>query len=368
MTGPSQPVHESSRCAFAAGIEADRAEIISTYIRRLDERGSLVVRGPESREQVIAHADEILSGVIASVRADGVRLADEHLLAWDLGETRAASGIHPRELLRAAEVLFDVTVTTLSRRARTDDESLRLFVQATLAMNRSVTARIHEAMVAYAGFLLGKIHETHLEERRRVARELHDRIGAGISVTHQQLGLYDMYRDTEPVKASAHAETAQQAINAAIHDLRAVISGLCLEASAKSLENALLSCIDDMRIEDVDIRLRLNGDEAWASDAVREESFLVLREAVRNAMSHGDPTKVTVQVDIAPHDLRATVRDNGRGFDLRGECAGSGLGLSSMRERAELMGGELTVSSELAQGTRIDLYVPLPGIRNGRPI
>lgn len=366
MTGPSQQGSGSSRYAFATSIEASRAEILVSYAHKLAEIGSPIVHDAASRDQVIAHADQILSDVIASVRAGGVRLEDEHLLAWDIGESRASSGVHPRESLRAAEVLFEVTMTTLSRHARIDEETFQLLMLAMLAMNRSISARIREAVIAYSGFLLSKIHEAHLGERRRIARELHDRIGHGISVTHQQLELYGLYRDTEPIKASARVETAQQAIDEAMQNLRAAISGLRLETPSKSLEKALLAFIEDVRVGAVDIRLRVNGDETWASAVIRDESFLILREAVRNALNHGEPTMVVVRVDIAPHELRASVKDDGRGFDPRRRPASAGIGLSSMRERSELIGGTLTVCSELARGTQVELLVPLPGLKDDR--
>jgi len=364
VTGPSQSESGSSRYAFAASIEADRAEILAAYARGLDETSSPIVADPVSRGQVIAHADQILTDVVESVRSGAARLEDQNgLLASDIGETRAAGGVHPRESLRAAEMLFEVALTTLRRHAGTDDESLQLLTLATIAMNQSISTRIREAVIAYSGFLLSKIHEAHVRERRRIARELHDRIGHGISVTHQQLQLYELYRETEPVRASARVETAQQAINEAMHNLRATISGLRLESPA-SLEKALLAFLEDVRVNDVDIRLRVNGDETWASAAVRDESFLILREAVRNALSHGSPTVVFVRVDIAPDELRASVQDDGRGFDPRRASASDGIGLASMRERAELMGGALMVTSQLARGTEVELLVPLPGIRD----
>jgi signal transduction histidine kinase len=360
--GSDQP----SRHEFATSIEASRAEILASYARRLDEMGSFIVRDPASREQVVAHADQILTDVVASVRAGGIRLEDEHLLAWDIGEARAASGVHPRESLRAAEVLFEVTINTLSRHAGRNEESLRLLVLAILAMNRSISARIREAVIAYSGFLLGRIHEAHLGERRRIARELHDRIGHGIAVTHQQLQLYGLYCESEPVKASARVEAAQQAIDEAMHNLRSAISGLRLEAPANSLEKALHAFIEDARVGAVDIRLRVNGDEAWASAAVRDEVFLIMREALLNSLNHGEPTMVVARVDIAPHELRASVKDDGIGFDSGRGSASGGSGLSSMRERSELMGGALKVASQPARGTQVELLVPLPGLRDAQ--
>lgn len=363
----TEQVHDgdrSARDAIARSIKESRAGILASYIRRLEETGSPLVRDPVAREQVIAHANQILSDVVTSMRDRKPRSQNLYLLAWDIGEARAASGIHPRESLRAAEVLFEVTVAALSARFCGSEEPLRLLGPAVVALNRSISARIREAVIAYSGFLLSKIHESHLAERNRIARELHDRIGHGISVTHQQLELYGMYRDTEPVKAAGRVEAAQEATHEAMQNLRLAISGLRLEAPSASLEKALLACIEGARAGTVDIRLRVNGDETWAPAAVRDESFLIVREALLNALKHGQPTVVIVRVDIAPHELRAFVKDDGKGFDPAGDSRPGGIGLASMRERSELIGGTLQVYSEPARGTQVELFVPLPGFTN----
>jgi signal transduction histidine kinase len=145
------------------------------------------------------------------------------------------------------------------------------------------------------------------------------------------------------------------------------ISGLRLETPSTSLEKALLGFIEDARVGAVDIRLRVNGDETWASAAIRDESFLILREAVLNALRHGEPTMVIVRADIAPHELRASVKDDGKGFDPRRGSASGGIGLSSMRERSEIIGGTLTICSELTRGTQLELLVPLPGLADAQP-
>lgn len=352
---------KSAGHAIAASIEESRAEIVASYIRRLEEIGSPVIGDPAARAQVITHANQILSDVASSARDGKTRSQNLHLLAWDIGEARAARGIHPRESLRAAEVLFEVTAGALSARFCASEEPLRLLAPAMIALNRSISARIREAVIAYSGFLLGKIHESHLAERNRIARELHDRIGHGISVTHQQLQLYEMYRETEPVKAAARVEVAQEATYEAMQNLRRAISGLRLETPSTGLEKALLTFIEGARAGTVDIRLRVNGDEAWAPAAVRDESYLIVREALLNALKHGKPTVVIVRVDIAPHELRAFVKDNGLGFDPAGDSRPDGIGLSSMRERSELIGGTLQIYSEPTRGTQVELLVPLPG-------
>jgi signal transduction histidine kinase len=76
---------------------------------------------------------------------------------------------------------------------------------------------------------------------------------------------------------------------------------------------------------------------------------------------------VLIGVALAPHELRAWVEDDGRGFLAAPapDPVSTGTGLASMRERAVLMGGRLTVTSVPGQGTRVELLVPLPGRDDG---
>jgi signal transduction histidine kinase len=242
-----------------------------------------------------------------------------------------------------------------------DADSLDLFTVVLLTLNQSITLRIREATGAYTGYLLNRIHEAHVAERRRIARELHDRVGNELSVAHRQLELFhDRHHDTVPVEGMNRAGRAHQAVVESMECLRAVISDLRAEAPLKSLEKALAGYVDTVPAEGVTLRLRVNGDETWVPPSVRDESFLVIREAIRNALAHGDSGIVRISVDIAPHELRAVVEDTGHGFDHAEAVAAGATGLSSMRERAALLGGTLSVLSQPAQGTRVELIVPLP--------
>jgi signal transduction histidine kinase len=98
----------------------------------------------------------------------------------------------------------------------------------------------------------------------------------------------------------------------------------------------------------------------WATPEVIEEVFLIIREALRNVVAHAQAERVLVRVDVAPDVLRASVVDDGRGFQPTDPGQG-GTGVLSMRERAAMLGGTLTISSRSGQGTRLDLVVPLTG-------
>jgi signal transduction histidine kinase len=259
-------------------------------------------------------------------------------------------------------MLFAETVVRSMTRL-VDADGLDMVAIVLLTLNRSITVRIREATGAYTRYLLSRIHEAHIGERRRLARELHDRIGNGLSVAHRQLELFHEVRPDEPVKAVTRAEKAHEAVLESMHSLRAVISDLRREESLKSLEKALANYLDSIQSGEVMPQLRVHGDEIWVPPMVRDESFLIIREAVRNALAHGAPKVIAIGVDIAPHEMRVVVQDDGRGFAADAAPKPGATGLSSMRERAALLGGAVTVHSRPGGGTQVELNVPLPDQR-----
>ncbi|MFB4285467.1 MULTISPECIES: sensor histidine kinase [unclassified Nonomuraea] len=240
-----------------------------------------------------------------------------------------------------------------------------MFTLAVSGMEASLSRRIREAADSYHGFLLDLVHEAQEEERRRIARELHDRIGHGISVAHQQLALSEAYRASDAARASAKITVVQQAILETMENLRQLTSELHPQTPVRSLEKSLMSFLEAVENDEVSVALDVSGDETWAGPQVLDESFLILREAVRNALTHGSPRIVLVRVNIAPHELSASVQDNGRGFDPAA-VRGRGVGMTSMRERAELLDGRVVVSSEPEQGCLVELFVPFKRQSRGR--
>ena len=107
--------------------------------------------------------------------------------------------------------------------------------------------------------------------------------------------------------------------------------------------------------------LRVEGDEERVPGYVRGQIFLVLREAVRNAVSHSGCGSISVGLDIGPEGVVGRVEDDGHGFDA--SAANGGVGLRSMRERATLLDGDLGLRSEPGRGTRVEVSVPLAGRR-----
>jgi signal transduction histidine kinase len=341
---------------FAMMVEGDRAEVLSSYELCLIP----LLRNSGSREQALANGADIIDDVVTSIRSSDIRIDHYKLHTWNTDETGAMDQLSPAIALRAAVMFHNITSGVLVRHVNEDPALLPCFLIGILALNESINRRIREATLTYRGYLLKRIHRAHLDERLRIARELHDRLGEGVSAALRQVELHELSDLIQPAAADPHTSLAKDALTASLHDLRQVTSELRQEP-VTNLEKALTSYISSLPA-DVDVRLRVNGDESWASPDIIDEVFMIIREALRNALAHGAPRLVLIGIDLAPHELHAWVEDDGIGFTPRSSSAPShsdAMGLAAMRERATLIGGNLIISSELGQGTEVELLVPL---------
>lgn len=351
---------------FAALIRADHAAILASYANSLEALHSPVAADRRARDQAMTNASEIIADIVARVEGGDIRIDDRYaMLNWMIGGARTEGQLSPADLLRAAAAFFDVTVKSLAKYVQGDPELLPCFVTAVLALNESISRQIREATLAYTGHLLERVDQAHIDERYRIARDLHDRLGEGMSVALRQLELHELTSGEDPVRPSPRATMAKEAITEAMRRLRVVTSDL-RQDSVRSLEKALIQYIDSVAPDiaaAADVRLRVSGDETWVPPAVIDEAFLILREAIRNALRHSTPRMVLIGVALAPHELHAWVEDDGCGFvpAPRADPVSAGTGLVSMRERAALAGGRLTISSVPGQGTHVELLVPLRG-------
>jgi signal transduction histidine kinase len=355
---------ESAAFSLAQLLDASGEEIIEHCLHDLTALGNAVSRDPEAAAQLAGHYRAIIADVSGSLRAGRVTVDESYkLTARSIGAARAAGNIHPGESLQASSVFFERVLTTTAKLI--DDSPMtqgaatqQLFQIAALALESSLTGRVREAFAAYTSFLLTKVHEAQVNERRRIARDLHDRIGHCVSVSHRQLELYGIYQHTDPRRAGEKVETAHRAVLEAMSSLRAVASDLYLLEPPKNLEKALLADLEQVEVDGVDLRLQVNGDESWAPAEVLDECFLVLREAGRNALRHAGPSIVDVNIDITPHELRGSVTDDGCGFDPTVRPLSRGMGIHAMCERAQLLGGSVLIDAGPGRGTRVSLAVP----------
>jgi PAS domain S-box-containing protein len=197
------------------------------------------------------------------------------------------------------------------------------------------------------------------EERQVISRELHDRVAHSIAVVRQNLELYEVLRDRNPEAASKKMELAKQEAKASLKSTRDLSMMLRRSEVEEGLARALEGLKQTTIPPGVGYESTVTGDESLVPPHIGNQIFLILREAVRNAVNHSGCGSVAVQLQITKERVIGTVEDDGQGFEPEGAHAGGGL--RSMKERASLVGGAFRLRSVSEGGAKIEVTVPLPG-------
>ena len=198
-------------------------------------------------------------------------------------------------------------------------------------------------------------------ELRRIGRELHDRVAHTMAVIHQSLQLHEVYRERDPEVAAEKVELAKRMSKEAMRKTRDLSRALNANEGGQELKAALSELLQDIVPPGMDRELSVVGEEALVSDEVREQLFLVLREALRNTVSHSGASKVTTTVVVDQAKIAGVVEDNGQGFDRKPTDPAESGGLAYMADRASLLDGACSVDSSLGRGTRVKVSFPLYG-------
>jgi signal transduction histidine kinase len=192
------------------------------------------------------------------------------------------------------------------------------------------------------------------EERRRLARELHDGVAQDLAfIVSQSLRLTRRFPD-EPA-----LERIAEAAERGLADSRMTINGLARPEST-TLATAVCEQAHEMA-ERAGLRLELEVADGIQTTAEIEHAVMrISREAISNAARHADATTLAISVSSTADGLRVRVADDGRGFDpARMTRSGSaGFGLLSMDERARALGGEMRLESRPGAGTVVELALP----------
>ena len=229
-------------------------------------------------------------------------------------------------------------------------------IVAALALKRQEAARTE---------LLQRTLQAQENERMRIARELHDETSQAISALQIALDTARLALPQSRAKAEerldvarAIAENLLDGVHRATADLRpTVLDDLGLRAA--------LAWYGQTRLEPVGISMELESDERVIRlpAAVETTVFRIAQEALTNVVRHSGASNVRVSLHAGPEDLTLSIVDNGRGFDADNldweDPLYPAYGLRGMKERAEILGGTLSIVSSKGEGTSVHMWIPL---------
>ncbi len=204
-----------------------------------------------------------------------------------------------------------------------------------------------------------------LEERNRMAREIHDTLAQGLTAITLQLETADALLSAGE-EGERVRETIGRALTVARNSLREA-RGTVVELRAEPLQGCTLGeaiaslAAERQRDGGLRILVHTEGDDPPIDARTGMGIYRIVQEALSNVARHAEAANVTIRLRRTHRQLTVTIADDGKGFDP-GQIRGEHFGLIGMTERARLLGGTLTIESGRKQGTRIEITLPLEAV------
>jgi len=198
-----------------------------------------------------------------------------------------------------------------------------------------------------------------IEERNRLAREIHDTLAQGLAAISLQLESADALIDASPARAKDKLRKALELARLNLEEARRSVLDLrAAPLLERSLPDALRALAKTFAREGgVSIDVQVQGMVEELPGRIEAGVYRIAQEALNNAARHSGAERLVVSLSRSDDRLRLTVEDDGQGFEPG--AATTGFGLIGMRERARLLGGTLEVDSLPNRGTRILLDIPV---------
>jgi len=215
--------------------------------------------------------------------------------------------------------------------------------------------------------LTGKLMQAQEEERRRLARELHDGLSQQLAMLTVELG---MVAKEVPESAPAiheqlcrlrdRSESLSNDLRRMMHQLHpAVLEHLGLVAALRN------HCGEFSENEGIRVRFRVVSELNRVPPETAVCLYRIAQEALRNVSKHSGAREAWVEIDQQGDEILLSIVDQGLGFDSETPKAGKCLGLISMRERVRLLGGTVKIKSAPGEGTQVNVRVP---VQWGKPV
>jgi len=317
------------------------------------------------------------AALIALVAALGPILAVRILVNWPGLDTSLALGliavgsVAVSVLLNA--VILRVALSPLSALERTAERVQSGDLDARTPLSPVADRDLERLVVTFNGMLESsagyrkRLREIAVhalgaaeEERKRIARELHDGIAQSLAALRIRLRLARGARTEE--ERLEHLDEVSEAIGAATEEVRRIARGLrppaldmlglapAIESHARTLSEAT--------------GITIESDLAPVGGHLTPEAELaiyrVFQEALSNVVRHSHARHVELRMHLRPGFVEASIRDDGRGFDVADALSehGRGLGLFGMKERASYVGGRVDIESRPGGGTKVSVVIP----------
>ncbi|MBW4646200.1 MAG: sensor histidine kinase [Goleter apudmare HA4340-LM2] len=200
-------------------------------------------------------------------------------------------------------------------------------------------------------------NQATLEERNRIAREIHDSLGHSLTALNLQLETALKLAQSNPTKATTFLARAKELGSKALQDVRHSVSTMRSHPlQTQSLEQAISVLAEDFqRSNGIAPIFQINLDYPLSIE-ISTALYRIIQESLTNISKYAEATEVYLELTTTNSEVQLKVQDNGRGFDLKQNT--TGFGLQSMRDRTLAVGGKLNINSAPGCGCQITVDIP----------
>ena len=361
---PEQMAGYLQTILLAAAQQAlDLLQVDASQVYTLGEQRRFVLRAGVPTESLAAPEG------VASISSGLLRRALEHNEVFTV-EDLAAEELTPDEAAWVDAGYRGFAAIALSPPLERPIGVLALLRRTPWRLDRRDAVRLEdlavEAVTALrAHSLASRVAEVAvLQERLNLAREIHDGLASDLAAVVALFKYYEQRRERDPDDAGQLLPQLRSMTEEILAGARNILQSLRPKTiRSEGLLASLLKLVDQFgRVNLVETNVNIRGEENAIPAEQKEVIFQVLRESLSNVRKHSRARNLWVVLDLSSAPWVMTVRDDGRGFDVRRVAedprkVGS-YGLVGMRERAELMGGTLEIVSQTLEGTVVTLIGP----------
>ncbi|MEO6797823.1 MAG: GAF domain-containing sensor histidine kinase [Candidatus Dormibacter sp.] len=358
MAGPLQTI------LLAAAQQAlDLLQVDASQVYTIDDQRRFVLRAGVPTESLAAPEG---SGTVESVL---LRRALEHNEVYSV-EDLATETLTPDEAAWVDAGYHGFAAIALAPPLERPAGVLALLRRTPWRLDRRDAVRLEdlaaEAVAALRAHSLAiKVEEVAvLQERLSLAREIHDGLASDLAAVVALFKYYEQRRQRDPEDAAQLLPQIRAMTEEILAGARNILQSLRPKTiRSEGLMASAIKTVDQFgRVNLVETSVDIRGEENGLSPEQKEVIFQVLRESLSNIRKHSQARNIAVTLDLSAIPWVMTVRDDGRGFDVRRVAedprkAGS-YGLVGMRERAELLGGTFEIVSQVNEGTTVTLIGP----------
>lgn len=196
-----------------------------------------------------------------------------------------------------------------------------------------------------------------IQERNRLAREIHDNLGHYLTVANVQIEAARAVMGQNPERAQEALDKAQKLTRDGLTAVRQSVAALRESPTDnRTLIDAIQSLVQETRSSGLVVEFELIGEHRLLDSQTKLTLYRAAQEGLTNVRKHAHASRVDVALDYSlPQTVRLSIKDNGVG---KSAVVGDGFGLIGMRERVQMLGGRLTIESAVGKGFRLETAVP----------